>query len=296
MRCARCKSTWFAGGEKAGPDLDAFVERAITKVQIETSGPAEQEAAGQDPTTTGLPSDSGPADGALNNQPSDAPTESVTVEGGAPAEAMADQIQSDVPVTVTDAPSLVPPIESEPLPDAVLAESTSAEQEDIESFAARRERLQARRKQTQSRSRWTAIILLLVGFNAALIGARDDVVRYLPQTASFFAIIGLPVNLRHLAFEDVKLSREMADGVPVLLIQGNIVSKSEHPIRVPRLRFAARSAKGQELYTWTALPSRSILPAGESLPFQSRLASPPDQAVDILVRFFKSKDDLAAAK
>ena len=51
---------------------------------------------------------------------------------------------------------------------------------------------------------------MLVAFNVALIGARNDVVRYLPQTASLFAAIGLPVNLRHLKFENVRISKEAA--------------------------------------------------------------------------------------
>ena len=83
--------------------------------------------------------------------------------------------------------------------------------EDIESFAARRQRLQVRRKTNRRSSRWTAIILVLVAFNVALVGARNEVVRYLPQTASLFAAIGLPVNLRDLKFENVKISKEDAE-------------------------------------------------------------------------------------
>jgi hypothetical protein len=59
---------------------------------------------------------------------------------------------------------------------------------------------------------------------------------------------------------------------------------------VPRLRFAARNAAGQEIYTWTALPSRSILGPGERLDFRSRLASPPADARNVLVRFFNTND------
>ncbi len=63
---------------------------------------------------------------------------------------------------------------------------------------------------------------------------------------------------------------------------------------MPRLRFAARNAAGQELYTWTALPSRSILGPGETLDFHSRLASPPTGAIDVIVRFFTAHDAEAA--
>jgi hypothetical protein len=59
---------------------------------------------------------------------------------------------------------------------------------------------------------------------------------------------------------------------------------------VPRLRFAARDGAGQEIYTWTALPTRSILGPDERLEFRSRLASPPADARNVLVRFFNSQD------
>jgi hypothetical protein len=59
---------------------------------------------------------------------------------------------------------------------------------------------------------------------------------------------------------------------------------------VPRLRFAVRNATGQEIYAWTAKPSRSILEPGDKLPFRSRLASPPADASDVLVRFANAND------
>jgi len=121
-------------------------------------------------------------------------------------------------------------------------------------------------------------------------------VRYLPQTASLFAAIGLPVNLRSLKFENVRISKEGQDGGSILIIEGTIVSTASKPTEVPRLRFAARNATGQEVYTWTALPNRSILDAGERLDFSSRLASPPAEASDIMVRFFNSQDAVAGAK
>jgi hypothetical protein len=137
---------------------------------------------------------------------------------------------------------------------------------------------------------------VLFAFNVALIGARNEVVRYLPQTASLFAAIGLPVNLRNLKFENVRISKQAQDGMNTLTVEGSIVSTAGKPTEVPRLRFAARNATGQEVYTWTALPSRGILGPGESLEFSSRLASPPADASDVMVRFFNAQDAVAGAK
>ena len=110
------------------------------------------------------------------------------------------------PVAISDAPSLVPQTEPSPS-DAAVSET-----DEIENFAARRRRLQARRKQARRSSRWTALILVLFAFNVALIGARSEVVRFLPQTASLFAAVGLPVNLRNLKFENMRISKEAQEG------------------------------------------------------------------------------------
>jgi hypothetical protein len=197
------------------------------------------------------------------------------------------------PFTITDAPSLVPPIAHAPLPNPIDADLDA---EDSESFAARRARLRTRRQQKRRSSRWTAVILVLFAFNVALVGARNEVVRYLPQTASLFAAIGLPVNLRNLKFDNVRISKDTQDGVTTLIVEGTIMSMANKPVEVPRLRFAARNASGQDVYTWTALASRSILGPGESLEFSSRLVSPPADANDVMVRFFNSQDSIAGAK
>jgi hypothetical protein len=59
---------------------------------------------------------------------------------------------------------------------------------------------------------------------------------------------------------------------------------------VPRLRFVVRNDSGNDIYTWTALPTRSLLSPGEALAFASKLASPPPETHDVLVRFFNRHD------
>ncbi|WP_245333627.1 MJ0042-type zinc finger domain-containing protein, partial [Bradyrhizobium guangdongense] len=81
----------------------------------------------------------------------------------------------------------------------------------------------------------------------ALVIWRGDVVRLLPQTAAFYKMAGLEVNLRGLAFKDVKLSSETVDGKQVLVIEGVIVGEGKKPLDIPRLRFAVRDAQGAEI-------------------------------------------------
>jgi hypothetical protein len=78
--------------------------------------------------------------------------------------------------------------------------------------------------------------------------------------------------------------------VSVLVVEGLILSVAKTSVDVPRLRLAVRNESGAEIYSWTALPTRSILGAGEQLPFRSRLASPPAEGRDVVVRFFNRHD------
>jgi len=258
VRCARCKSTWRAGGPQE--KVAGFVADVIAEAEV-NEGIAPSRRAPDD----------------FGAEP-DAPAAALPQE--------AEQEHAELPQG--DAPPIAPADSELPPPVHPF------EPGDGDTFVARRARMQERRKVKRRSSKWTALILVLLGFNVAMIGARNEVVRYLPQTASLFAAIGLPVNLRSLSFEDVKITKEERDGVPVLMVEGNIVSVTKRPVEVPRLRFAIRNTSGQEIYAWTAAPPRSILEPGEKLEFRSRLASPPAEAADVMVRFVGAQDDAPA--
>ena len=38
VRCARCKTTWFAGGPKSAPEVTAFVDSVIAEAEAQGSG------------------------------------------------------------------------------------------------------------------------------------------------------------------------------------------------------------------------------------------------------------------
>jgi predicted Zn finger-like uncharacterized protein len=124
----------------------------------------------------------------------------------------------------------------------------------------------------------------------ALVIWRVEVVRLLPQTAAFYRMVGLEVNLRGLTFKDVKITTETIEGKPVLVIEGVIVGESRKPVELPRLRFSVRDAQGAEIYAWNAVLEQPVLKPGERAWFKSRLASPPPEGRNIDVRFFSRRD------
>jgi predicted Zn finger-like uncharacterized protein len=124
----------------------------------------------------------------------------------------------------------------------------------------------------------------------ALVIWRVDVVRHLPQTAAFYKLVGLEVNLRGLMFKDVKITTETVEGKPVLVIEGSITGDVRKPVELPRLRFSVRDAQGAEIYAWNTVLEQTVLKPGERATFKSRLASPPPEGRAIDVRFFNKRD------
>jgi predicted Zn finger-like uncharacterized protein len=124
----------------------------------------------------------------------------------------------------------------------------------------------------------------------ALIFWRADVVKLLPQTANFYRMVGLDVNLRGLLFKDVKVTTETVEGKAVLVIEGTIVSETRKTADVPRLRFSVRDGQGAEIYAWNTVLEQTVLKPGDRARFKSRLASPPTEGRSIDIRFFNRHD------
>jgi predicted Zn finger-like uncharacterized protein len=204
---------------------------------------------------------------------------------------------ADNPFAVADSPPLVP---HDP-PDADSAPKFEPGVPDQPAIAAAKPARQVhadRKDRPGLFRRLFSLPMLIVVMLAILLGAlnwRAAVVRHFPQTASLYAAIGLPVNLRGLFFQDVKSRNEVEDGTSVLVIEGTIVNLTTRTLDVPRLRFALRNASGHEVYAWTAQPPKSMLGSGNGLPFRARLASPPADGRDVIVRFLNRRDVAAGS-
>jgi predicted Zn finger-like uncharacterized protein len=272
VRCVRCRHVWHAEASRADRLMAA----------------ADAIAPGQEMVFP-------PESFAANPMESDGETVGVTIEGeavpvtddGSPETPF--EIQVDAPpISPVDLDDGVPPI------DVEATQSAEQQPEDIESYAARHG------SAGKSRWRWplsalqSGVMALLI-IDAVLVGWRDEFVRMMPQTASFYSMLDLNVNLRGLAFDGVATSTEQHEGVPILVVEGNIVNDSHKFADIPRLKFAVRNASGQEVYSWSAVAPRSSLPPGESVSFRSRLASPPVEAHDVLVRFITRQDIISGA-
>jgi predicted Zn finger-like uncharacterized protein len=270
VRCASCRKEWFATPQPA--------PAARTEIPAEFATPpvaaavAEAAAAPPDPFDWDAPA-----------EPSDAAAAIPTDEAGAE-----DEISAVWGMPQTESPPIAP---STPASDPATVEATAMPFEDVETLAAKRAlRLPRRRLDRVDLPLVPTIIAVQLVVIVACLLWRAEIVNLMPQTASFFRSIGFGVNIRGLEFTDIHTSKDTHDGVTVLIVEGSIVNTTRATAAVPRLRFALRNASLAELFSWTMPPEKGTLGPGETLPFHSRLASPPVDGNDILVRFLNRLD------
>ena len=136
----------------------------------------------------------------------------------------------------------------------------------------------------------TTACAAMAGLVVALLVWRTEVVRVLPQTASFCQLVGLDVNLPGVAFKDISVKTEAVEGKPVLVIEGIIVGESGKPVDLLRLRFLARDVQGADIYAWNTVLEQTTPKSAEQPLFKLRLASRPVEGKGIYVRFFSKRD------
>jgi predicted Zn finger-like uncharacterized protein len=131
-----------------------------------------------------------------------------------------------------------------------------------------------------------ALLALLAALPVACL-ARTKIVGAVPQTASLFSAIGLPVNRRGLEIRDVVAFHNPAaeDEPAELVIEGDLVGVDRADVAVPGLTVEISDAAGKPIRTFPAMAPRTILGAGESARFRARLADPPAKGRAVMVRF-----------
>lgn len=124
--------------------------------------------------------------------------------------------------------------------------------------------------------------------------ARTGLVGLVPQTASAFAAIGLPVNRRGLEIRDVVAFQNPGgdEGSAELVVEGDLVGVGRANVPVPSLRIEISDAAGKVIKAFPAPAPRPNLANGESARFRAKLTDPPAQGRAVMLRFA----DAATAK
>lgn len=293
VRCVRCRTVWVAAPSRAAQLLAAAEALAPAGPGELAEAPAFSEHAPALAAADAV-NESEWSDQAAEPEPGPAgegETAAPVLTDDAAADASATPDIEAPPLAPVDLDAGRPPIDVDTA-DHVEAARPAAK--DVESYAARLPRRAGKqRRRIWSLTRLQTAILALIIIDAVIVGWRRDIVRMLPQTASFYSLLGLSVNLRGLVFDDVSTSTEQHDGVPILVVQGTIVNRTSAVSDIPRLKLQVRNAARQEIYAWTAAPPRATLTAYQAVAFRTRLASPPPEAADVMVRFVTRRDVVA---
>ena len=130
----------------------------------------------------------------------------------------------------------------------------------------------------------SALIACVVLMPAAVVG-RAQVVAFAPGAAHLYAAVGLPVPMAGLDFRLVKAEMVGAGAEAALVVQGELANMSVDQKAVPVIELTVRNPAGQPFYTWTTEAAQRTLAPSETASFRARLAAPPPEGTQVLVRF-----------
>jgi predicted Zn finger-like uncharacterized protein len=135
---------------------------------------------------------------------------------------------------------------------------------------------------------WIGLIAVVLLIAVSAVRYRQDIAVIWPQSSGVYSSLGLKVNASGIDFRQVDYRRESEDGQVVLAVSGVIVNTGARELPVPQtVRVTLSDADNHELYHWTFKPAATTLKAGQSVPFTTRLSSPPAAARHLEVRFAK---------
>ncbi|MBI3451889.1 MAG: zinc-ribbon domain-containing protein [Rhodospirillales bacterium] len=131
----------------------------------------------------------------------------------------------------------------------------------------------------------------LVGVLAGALVARDAIMAEYSWSRPVYAALGFeaPGPGDGLKLLELKSSRAVEDGMPVLTIEGKIANISDLPRVVPTLRGALRDDKNRELQNWTFTVPNPRLAPGESVAFKTEVRQPANAATDLSITFIASE-------
>ncbi len=184
VRCVRCRNVWLAEpshADKLMAAADALGPVPEMAGAGETAAEAEQAISGEAEASWEESAIRQAEDGDSYVPPSESPSE--------PEPEPATEETSTI--TEVDAPPIVPADldEGQP-PIEVDVEDNDEPAEDIETYAARKEKGSVRSRFLRwPLSHLQSGVLVLLIVDALLVGWRDEVVRVMPQTASFYSML-----------------------------------------------------------------------------------------------------------
>jgi hypothetical protein len=164
-------------------------------------------------------------------------------------------------------------------PDSEVKRLVEASKRATEVFASnKRQRLKRLRG-------WAILAACVLAPLSAAASFPGIVVNIAPITIRAYDAIGYSVNIYGLEVRRIEQQHAIVDGTRVLTIKGEITNISNSSQKLPWLRFGLSDGQKQEVYSWTLDTGARPLRAGETTNFVTRVASPPETAKNVQIRF-----------
>jgi hypothetical protein len=144
---------------------------------------------------------------------------------------------------------------------------------------------QHRKRRRAATAAWFGLALLAASPAAIALTLPNKVVAAAPAAISFYNWLGKEVNIYGLEIRNVDLQHLIVNGQKVIAIKGELQNVSNGERKIPWLRFGLKSGDNTELYQWQLDTASRPLRPGEAKAFVTRVASPPEAANRVEIRF-----------
>ncbi len=137
---------------------------------------------------------------------------------------------------------------------------------------------------------WVSLgVFMLAPFSAAAL-MPETVVAAAPISIKAYEKLGYEVNIYGLDIRHIEQEHKIINGARVLMIKGEISNPTTEIRKIPWLHFGLQNDAATELYSWTLDTSSRPLRPGETTSFVTRVASAPELAKNLEIRFAHSAE------
>ena len=143
---------------------------------------------------------------------------------------------------------------------------------------------QQKRKMQRLRA-WVTLGFITLTPIVAATAYPSQVVAIAPISIKVYQALGMDINIYGLEIRKLSQQYAVIEGQRVLTIKGEIQNISNAVQKIPSLRFGLDNPETQEVYHWTLDTASRPLRMGESTSFITRVASPPETAQQVKIRF-----------
>lgn len=147
-----------------------------------------------------------------------------------------------------------------------------------------------RQRRRKRRAAWAGLAAMTLSPILVAGCFPEQVVAAIPASIRVYDWLGRSVNLYGLEIRQVDLQYLVVDGRKVIAIKGDLSNISSSVRKIPWLRFSLCSTDSAELFHWTLNTEARPLRPGESTSFVTRLASPPEAARNLEIRFARADE------